>query len=172
MLSELRNIYGLTVGITVFLTKFAIMAKEIERKFLVESDAFMSHVTKSYDIIQGYLSDNPEATVRIRLRGNEAFLTVKGLSHGVTRDEWEYPIPVDDARSMLAICPPDEVLSKTRYICGRWEIDRFHGRHKGLILAEIELTSADESVEIPDFIGREVTGDPRYYNSVLAKPSH
>ncbi|MCM1483393.1 MAG: CYTH domain-containing protein [Muribaculaceae bacterium] len=144
------------------------MAKEIERKFLVRDLSFLEQASCSFDIRQGYLSVNPEATVRVRTKGERGFLTVKGITQGASRHEWEYEIPLSDAEEMLRLCPPDKVLEKTRFIVGRWEVDMFHGRLDGLILAEIELRSEDEPVTLPSFIGEEVTGDSRYYNSVLA----
>lgn len=143
------------------------MAKEIERKFLVRKGMFDTASSEGETIIQAYLSDKPEATVRIRIKGTSAFLTVKSRNHGISRDEWEYGIPVDDAIEMIDKCACELKIEKTRYRFGKWEIDEFHGRHDGLVLAEIELSSPEEPIDIPGFIGREVTGDPRYYNSVL-----
>ena len=148
------------------------MAKEIERKFLVISDSYRTLSVSADEIRQGYLSRNPDATVRVRLRGERGFLTVKSRNRGVARDEWEYEIPAADARDMLDRLCDGPVLSKTRYLVpgesGMWEVDEFHGRLEGLVVAEIELTSADTVVSLPDFIGREVSDDPRYYNSNLA----
>lgn len=149
------------------------MAKEIERKFLVISDSFIKNAVSSREISQGYLCTNPDATVRVRISGPDAWLTVKSRNHGAARGEWEYPVPVDDARSMLAECCAGRSLEKTRYIVPaaeeglKWEIDVFHGRHEGLVVAEIELLSEDTPFTRPPFIGEEVTGNPRYYNSVL-----
>lgn len=149
------------------------MAKEIERKFLVKDNSFAKMATETVDIRQTYLSDLPEATVRLRVIGEHARLTVKGKNSGAVRDEWEYEIPVTDACEMAASLAGGWSIDKTRYIVpfgGRvWEVDVFHGRHEGLILAEVELDDAGASVEIPPFAGQEVTGDPAYYNSVLAK---
>ncbi len=144
------------------------MAKEIERKFLVKSDSYRKSADSIHQIIQTYLSVSPESTVRIRILDEQAFITVKSKNQGATRNEWEYPIPSDDAREMIAACACSPVIEKTRYRAGRWEIDEFHGTLAPLVVAEIELTDADEPIEVPDFIGREVTGDVRYYNSVLA----
>lgn len=143
------------------------MAKEIERKFLVVDDCYKLS-GRSVEIEQAYLSDNPDATVRVRIYGTKAFLTVKSRNEGLTRDEWEYEIPVEDARNMMLRCDCRGHISKTRYVDGRWEIDEFHGRLDGLVVAEIELTDADEAVTLPSYIGKEVSGDSRYYNSVLA----
>ncbi|MDE5800910.1 MAG: CYTH domain-containing protein [Paramuribaculum sp.] len=142
------------------------MALEIERKFLVVDDSYKSLAQSKTDIIQGYLSTDPDRTVRIRICGQRAYLTIKSRNHGSVRGEWEYPIPLTDARELLHLAK--NCLSKTRYMVGRWEIDEFHERHEGLVLAEIELKDPDELFVIPAFIGREVTDDPQYYNSVIA----
>ncbi|MCM1028310.1 MAG: CYTH domain-containing protein [Pseudoflavonifractor sp.] len=144
------------------------MAKEIERKFLVNDGWEADTTSPGVEIMQAYLSDDPRATVRIRIAGPRAFITVKGLTHsGISRDEWEYPVPLDDAREMIDRCGKS-VLSKTRFHAGRWEIDIFHEALQGLVVAEIELSRPDEEFPLPAWIGREVTGDPRYYNSSLA----
>jgi len=147
------------------------MAKEIERKFLVKNSSFKALAANVCRIRQGYLSRTPEATVRVRIADGKAFLTVKGKNRGAVRDEWEYSIPVSDADEMLQRCTPGRILDKTRYVVpfggDTWEIDEFHGDLSGLIVAEIELTAADATFGIPDFIGEEVTGDARYYNSNL-----
>lgn len=148
------------------------MAKEIERKFLVINDDFKSMAQEIHSIKQGYLSTRKEATVRVRVKDDQAYLTIKGINLGATRDEWEYPIPATEARKMLYQLTIGTLIDKTRYIVPfkghTWEIDLFHGRHSGLILAEIELSSEDETFHLPPFIGKEVTGDPAYYNSTLA----
>lgn len=149
------------------------MAKEIERKFLVTDPGFKTAATSCREISQGYLCTDPDTTVRVRISGPQAWLTVKSRNHGAARGEWEYEIPADDAREMIAECCGGRVLEKTRYIVPaaekglKWEIDVFHGRHEGLIVAEIELPSEDTPFSLPAFIGKEVTGDVRYYNSVL-----
>lgn len=147
------------------------MAKEIERKFLVKNTSFVAMAEKSVRIRQAYLSRKPEATVRVRLYADEAYLTVKGVTHGATRDEWEYRIPVSDATAMIDCMSDGTVIDKTRYIVPyagiRWEVDEFHGAHDGLTVAEVELQSESQPVELPPFVGEEVTGDPRYYNSNL-----
>lgn len=142
------------------------MAKEIERKFLVMDDSYKS--SPHTRIRQGYLSSEPTRTVRVRIKGNRGFLTVKGLTCGATREEFEYEIPICDAEAMICLCEPDTIIDKTRYNAGRWEVDEFHGRLDGLRVAEIELSGEDEAIELPSFAGREVTGDERYYNSALA----
>lgn len=151
------------------------MAKEIERKFLVKDNSFAKMATESCDIRQTYLSDRPEATVRLRVRGDRAYMTVKGKNSGAVRDEWEFEIPVADAEEMASRLAGGWSIDKTRHIVPYgghlWEVDVFHGRHEGLILAEVELDDADAGIELPPFTGREVTGDAAYYNSVLAKKS-
>lgn len=123
-------------------------------------------------IRQTYLSDNPEATVRIRITDDAAFITVKGITTGHTRDEWEYSIPVTDAVEMADKLAGGFAIDKTRYYVPfegfTWEVDEFHGRHEGLIIAEVEMPSAECTPSLPAFIGEEVTGDPAYYNSTLA----
>lgn len=144
------------------------MAKEIERKFLVKDDSFRSLASEIHSIEQAYLSTTPEATVRVRIFDDSAWLTVKGRNQGAVRDEWEYQIPIEDARQMIEGCTGGKIIRKRRYRVGRWEVDEFSGSLQGLIVAEIELNSPGEQVELPDFIGREVTDDPRYYNSTLS----
>lgn len=149
------------------------MAQEIERKFLVKGD-FKSLATKSTRIIQGYLSSVPERTVRVRVKGDKGFITIKGIGSqsGASRYEWEKEIPVDEVNELLKICEPG-VIDKTRFLVpvGKhtFEVDEFYGENEGLILAEIELSSEGESFETPNWIGQEVTGDARYYNSMLMK---
>jgi adenylate cyclase len=149
------------------------MAQEIERKFLVKGD-FRGEAGKVTRIIQGYLSSVPERTVRIRIRGEKGFLTIKGPGNatGVIRYEWEKEIPVAEAEELLTICEPG-VIDKTRYeiIKGNhvFEVDEFYGENNGLILAEIELSYEDEEFERPHWLGDEVTGDSRYFNSELIK---
>lgn len=147
------------------------MAKEIERKFLVTDNSYRAMASAERHIVQGYLSRDPRATVRVRIADGRAWLTVKGRNDGAVRDEWEYEIPMSDARDMLGRCAMGRVIEKTRYIVDyggrRWEVDEFGGELSGLTVAEIELDSADEQPELPPFVGDEVTGDPRYYNSAL-----
>ena len=148
------------------------MAKEIERKYLVNSDLYKSMAQSVKYIEQGYMSLQKEATVRVRIKDNCAFLTIKGLSRGAVRDEWEYQIPFDEAREMLTKCCCGNIIAKHRYEVMYkgylWEIDEFCGKHNGLVVAEIELGAEDESFPLPPFIGEEVTGDPAYYNSSLS----
>lgn len=147
------------------------MAKEIERKFLVKDRSFVDMATEAVDIEQGYLSRRVDATVRVRIYGNCGKLTVKGANCGAVRNEWEYDIPVADASEMLRNCAEGSVLRKTRYIVPFggfvWEVDFFHGNHEGLAVAEIELPDENASFPLPPFVGKEVTGDPAYYNSNL-----
>ena len=146
---------------------------EIEHKFLV-SGPYKHLATDISHIVQGYLSDDPERTVRIRIRDDEAFITIKGpsSSDGLSRLEWEQAIPLDQARQLLTLCLPG-TIDKHRHIVPyeghRWEVDEFHGHLEGLTLAELEVPSADTEFVAPPFLGPEVTGDPRYYNSQLRK---
>ncbi|MBQ9076738.1 MAG: CYTH domain-containing protein [Muribaculaceae bacterium] len=148
------------------------MAKEIERKFLVVNESYKLSASRIDDLKQGYISLQKESTVRIRIKNDSAFLTIKGMTMGMTRDEWEYAIPVDAAEEMLSKIACGRIIDKTRYIVPygnhTWEIDEFHGYHEGLVVAEIELKAEDESFPLPPFIGKEVTGDAAYYNSTLA----
>jgi adenylate cyclase len=149
------------------------MATETERKFLVRGE-FRHDAVKSIDILQRYLSVDPLKTIRIRIADDEAFLTVKspGKTGAIARGEWEFAIPVDDAKDLMEICLPGSVV-KTRYIvpAGRrkFEVDVFHDKNEGLVIAEIELGSEDEEFKKPGWLGDEVTGDPRYYSSALIK---
>ena len=144
------------------------MSVEIERKFKVKdtfrpTDAGMS-------ITQGYLLREPKRTVRIRIAGIQGFLTIKGETHGAARLEYEYEIPAEEARELLALCP-SPLVEKTRYVevfAGkRWEVDVFHGENGGLVIAEIELESEDEAFALPAWVGAEVTGETRYYHAAL-----
>lgn len=149
------------------------MAKEIERKFKVTNTSYRDMATGARRIRQAYISDRPGATVRIRISDSKAYITVKGITRGCERDEWEYAIPERDAEEMANALASGFAIDKTRYIveyCGyTWEVDEFHGRHEGLVIAEVELPSSEVNPPLPSFIGEEVTGDPRYYNSELAK---
>lgn len=147
------------------------MAKEIEKKFLVVSDSYKELAEKKIMIVQGYLSVTPRSTVRVRICDDAAFLTVKDKGQGIVRNEWEYQIPMTDAEEMLERCCGTNVIRKIRYNVGRWEIDEFLGERQGLVVAEIELVDENEPFDIPDFIGQEVTGISRYYNSVMASSS-
>lgn len=146
---------------------------EIERKFLVKSADFLSQSTKSNRIVQGYLNSNPDRTVRVRIKGNTGFLTIKGKGNesGTTRFEWEKEIPVAEAAQLLLLCE-EGVIDKIRYEIpfGKhlYEVDVFEVDNKGLIVAEIELNDENESFEKPDWLGEEVTGEKRYYNASLS----
>jgi len=146
---------------------------EIERKFLV-NDEFIHLAKDKFEIAQGYLSSNPERTVRIRIAGEKAFITVKGASDvsGMKRYEWEREIKPAEAKELLLLCEKG-VIEKTRYIVEQGnfivEIDVFKGENEGLVLAEIELNSIDQKITLPSWLGKEVTGDNRYYNSYLSK---
>ena len=148
------------------------MAKEIERKFLVSGE-FRQDSPESYRIMQGYICSDPGRTVRVRVRGDMGFLTIKGRSSedGLSRYEWEKEIPVSEALELMNLCVSG-VIDKTRYLvpCGNhtYEVDVFHGANEGLVLAEIELTDEQEMFEKPSWLGEEVTGDMRYYNSMLS----
>ncbi len=147
---------------------------EIERKFLVLSEDYKNVAFKRTKVIQGYLNSHKERTVRIRIQGNDAFISVKGISNteGTARLEWEKDIPVTEAESLLKLCEPN-LIKKTRYEVktGKhvFEVDEFYGENQGLVVAEIELTSENEEFTKPDWLGKEVTGDVRYYNSLLSK---
>lgn len=147
---------------------------EIERKFLVHSDAFKAEAVNKQHIAQGYLNSHPERTVRIRIKGEAGFLTVKGKSNesGTTRLEWETELSLTEARPLLAICE-EGTIDKIRYEipAGKhiFEVDEFFGDNAGLIIAEIELSAEDEHFLKPSWLGKEVTEDFRYYNAYLAK---
>jgi len=149
------------------------MAQEIERKFLVTGD-YKSVAAKQTRITQGYLSSVPERTVRVRVKGDKGFITVKGIgsASGASRYEWEKEISVTEANELMAICEPG-VIDKTRFLVAQgkhtFEVDEFYGDNEGLVVAEIELSSEDESFEKPSWLGQEVTGDSRYFNSMLMK---
>lgn len=147
------------------------MSVEIERKFLVSHDGWMSQADEGRCCKQGYIVSDSEKTVRIRVMDDAGFLTVKGATNGISRMEFEYKIDRSDAEYMLRFC--DRIIDKTRYNVEHtgmiWEVDVFHGDNTGLIIAEIELTSEKQPVELPDWVGKEVSGDPRYYNACLAR---
>jgi len=146
---------------------------EIERKFLVAGE-FKGLATKSTRITQGYLSSVPERTVRVRIKGDKGFITIKGIGSdsGASRYEWEKEIPVAEVDELLKICEPG-VIDKTRFLVpsGKhtFEVDEFYGDNEGLVVAEVELAAEDEAYEKPTFLGQEVTGDVKYYNSMLMK---
>jgi adenylate cyclase len=145
---------------------------EIERKFLVGDQSVVDGIA-GIRICQGYLSLDPERTIRVRLAGTRAFITIKGLSsaRGTTRAEYEYEIPVNEAEELLDAMALGPLIQKTRYrrTVGRlvWEVDVFEGENEGLVVAEVELPSEGAAVILPDWVGEEVTGDPRYFNASL-----
>jgi CYTH domain-containing protein len=146
------------------------MGIEIERKYLMASDEWRG-LAEGVDYRQGYLSTVKERTVRVRTIGNGGFLTIKGISTGASRIEYEYEVPVDDAHEMLDELCERPLIEKRRfkipYAGLIWEIDEFFGENGGLIVAEVELENEDQTIELPSWIGEEVTGDPRYFNSSL-----
>lgn len=150
------------------------MALEIERKFLVRSEDYKVLARKHYRIVQGYLSSNPERTVRVRIKGDKGYLTIKGIASnsGLTRFEWEKEIAVAEADELLKICEPG-VIDKVRYEVDfgnhTYEVDAFSGENRRLVIAEIELSAEEEAFEKPNWLGEEVTGDERYYNSMLSR---
>jgi adenylate cyclase len=150
------------------------MGTEIERKFLPKGDGWRRAVDSAGVVIrQGYLSSVRERTVRVRVKGEEAFITVKGINSGASRAEFEYPIPMADAAWMLDHLCEKPMIDKTRYVvisngCA-FEIDEFHGENAGLVVVEVELTTEDQPVDLPDWIGEEVTRETRYFNSSLAR---
>ena len=146
------------------------MAKEIERKFLVQ--ASWKPQDEGIKIAQGYLSTVPERTVRVRIKGDKGYLTIKGKNQGISRAEFEYEIPLGDAEELLKLAE-QPILSKTRYLEQHgnrlWEIDVFAGENQGLVVAEVELPDEQAEVSRPDWLGQEVSGDVRYYNANLIK---
>lgn len=148
------------------------MAKEIERKFLVKPRDFDA-MAQGVEIRQGYLASSRKLSVRVRIYGDKGFVTIKGETKGASRDEFEYEIPLKDAREILDTLSEMKPIEKVRYripINGHvWEVDKFRGDNEGLVVAEVELESENETVEMPDWIDREVTDDARYYNSNLSR---
>lgn len=147
------------------------MPLEIEHKYLVTNNNFKEYAISHKHILQGYLSRDKERTIRIRISDNSAFITIKGLNLGDTRMEYEYPIPLEEAKSILNTLCIKPIIEKYRYIVNyagnTWEIDEFKGALQGLVIAEIEIPSSEYNYDIPPFIGKNVTNDPRYYNSNL-----
>ena len=150
------------------------MAQEIERKFLVKDDSFKELAFSFSRIAQGYICSTRGRTVRVRIRDDKGYLTIKGPAgeNGLSRYEWEKELPLAEAQELMKLCESG-MIDKVRYLvqCGKhvYEVDEFHGDNEGLVVAEIELASEDESFEKPDFIGEEVTGVVKYYNSFLMK---
>jgi len=148
------------------------MAKEIERKFLLKNDQWKEAVKSQSEIKQGYLNDDPNRAVRIRIKDKKGILTIKGKTTGFTRSEFEYEIPYPDALELLKLCN-QPIIEKVRYHVLQqdllWEIDIFEGDNNGLQIAEVELESENQLIKKPDWIGNEVTDDTRYYNLSLMK---
>jgi adenylate cyclase len=146
------------------------MGIEIERKFLVTGSEWKT-VAQGVRCCQGYLCPGSGVTVRVRIMGAEGFLTVKGRGEGLSRREYEYEIPLVEAREMLDALCPGPLITKKRYrisYAGQvWEVDEFDGENRGLVLAEVELAHPDQEISLPGWVGREVSGDPRYYNASL-----
>lgn len=148
--------------------------QEIERKFLVKSEAFKIEASTSTSISQGFLNADKARTVRVRLTDDKAFLTIKGETSrsGMSRLEWETEIPVEDAKTLLTLCEPG-VIEKRRYYIQHgehtFEVDEFYGENQGLIIAEVELQTEQDVIERPDWLGSEVTGEVKYYNAMLSK---
>jgi len=143
------------------------MGAEIERKFLVRDDSWKAGA-EGKAFRQGYICNKPEASVRVRISGRKAFLTIKGETRGMRRAEFEYPVPLEDAAELLDTLCEKPIIEKTRYLIphegGTWELDVFHGENDGLVVAEIELPSEDAQFSRPAWLGEEVTSDARYYN--------
>jgi len=148
--------------------------QEIERKFLVHSDAYKRKAFKSSRIAQGFLNSEKSRTVRVRMTDKKGFLTVKGLSSasGLSRFEWETEVPYEEAKALLKLCEPGQIEKRRYYVTAGqhiFEVDEFYGENQGLTIAEIELSAEDEAFELPDWLGPEVSGEPKYYNSMLSK---
>ena len=154
------------------------MGVEIERKYLVSSDAWRAAAHAVIPMAQGYLNDTAsidsgalKASVRVRIQGDQAFLNMKSREIGHTRQEFDYPIPVEDARALLALCVGG-LIDKRRHLVEHggllWEVDEFLGDNAGLVVAEVELASADQAIDLPEWVGEEVTDQVRYYNLALA----
>lgn len=150
------------------------MAQEIERKFLVKDDSYRQSAFSSSRIRQGYICSARGRTVRVRIRDGKGYLTIKGPSNatGTSRYEWEKELPLAEAEELMSLCEPGRI-DKTRYLvhCGShvWEVDEFYGENQGLVVAEVELAEEGEALSLPSFIGEEVTGQVKYYNSFLMK---
>jgi len=149
------------------------MKQEIERKFLVNGEAWRAGARTAQRMRQGYLCVDPGRTVRVRVAGDQAWLTIKGASSGAARAEYEYPLPLTEANRLLDDLCLQPIIDKTRHLVPHeglvFEVDVFHGENTGLVLAELELEREDAPVLLPGWIGREVTGDERYFNAYLAR---
>ena len=146
------------------------MGLEIERKYLIKNDAWKTTADSGTKIKQGYLNSNKERTVRVRIYGDKGFLTIKGKNKNLTRQEFEYSIPLEDAQELLKLCEKP-IIEKTRYLIKdnnhNWEIDIFEGENKGLEVAEVEVEKEEDQIHSPEWLGKEVSNDSRYYNSSL-----
>ena len=149
------------------------MATEIERKFLVRNEGWRSHVSAGIFYRQGYMASTTTCSMRVRCGGGQGFINLKSATLGITRKEYDYPIPEQDANEMLDLFCEGPLIEKTRYLVEHvghvWEVDVFTGDNEGLVVAEIELDAADESFVLPTWAGEEVSHDPRYYNVCLVK---
>ncbi|MFP4080114.1 MAG: CYTH domain-containing protein [Ectothiorhodospira sp.] len=149
------------------------MAQEIEKKFLVASDAWKNDVTRSIPLRQGYLCGNRQASVRVRLAGDTADINIKSATLGVERQEFEYAIPPDEARELLDTLCMRPMIEKTRHYVPHaghvWEVDVFEGDNAGLVVAEVELNAPTDEPQMPSWVGQEVSHDPRYYNTSLVQ---
>lgn len=149
------------------------MPTEIERKFLVLNDTWQKFASKGVKYLQGYFATHPRCSIRIRIEGDRAALNIKSATLGITRSEYNYPIPVDDAREILDTLCEKPLISKTRYHVRQndqlWEIDVFEDDNEGLVVAELELTSTSSQFVKPDWVGEEVSDDPKYYNVCLVQ---
>ncbi len=148
------------------------MGTEIERKFLVRGESWRS-LAEGVVYRQGYIASSQDCTVRVRIAGERGYLTLKGATQGISRPEYEYAIPLQDATELLNTLCQGPLIEKTRYRIAWgdlvWEVDEFTGENQGLIMAEVELSDPNQTVALPDWIGEEVSGDPRYFNANLAK---
>ena len=153
--------------------KGMVLGTEIERKFLVRGEDWRALGDGGTRMRQGYLAGTPSCTVRVRIAGDAAHLTIKGKMRGMTRDEYEYAIPVGDAEKILADFAQGQIIEKTRFRIEHaghiWEVDEFGAPFSGLVMAEVELLSESDEVSLPSWVGREVTGNKRYYNASLAR---
>jgi len=149
------------------------MPTEIERKFLLRNDDWQLLAEPGTKYVQGYLVGSKDASVRIRIQGEQAFLNIKSATLGVRRQEYEYSIPYEEARELLDTLCEKPLVEKTRYIVNfeglEWEIDVFEGKNEGLIVAEVELETEEQAITLPAWCGQEVSTDPRYYNVNLGK---
>ncbi len=170
MYAKIDKNTGLIVSLQWKSIRLEIMAIEIERKFLVNSASYRNN-SVAHKIAQGYICVENDRVVRVRVKDNKAYLTIKNATIGFSRNEYEYEIPVEDALAMLENTCIQPVIDKTRYVLKHgqhvWEVDEFHRENEGLVVAEIELSSEQEEFEIPDFVGKEVTGIMSYYNAML-----